>query len=57
MDVIPGTRVNKTIAGQYYVLRPDKKIYTSYSGPICKKNGKYYVPFPPSTQENPPPLK
>ena len=57
MDAIPGTRVNKTKEGKYYVLRPDKRFYTSYTGPICKKDGKYYVPFPPSTPENPPPLK
>ena len=53
MDATPGTRVNKTKEGKYYVLRPDKRFYTSYTGPICKKDGKYYVPFPPSTPENP----
>lgn len=57
MDVIPGTRVYKTKEGTYCVLKPDKRLYTSYTGPICKKDGKYYVPFPPSTPENPPPLK
>lgn len=57
MDAIPGTRVNKTIEGKYYVLRPDKRGYTNYTGPICKKDGKCYVPFPPSTPENPTPPK
>jgi hypothetical protein len=52
MDPIPGTQV--FLNPIRHVLRPDGRGYISYNGPICEKNGKYYVPFPASTPENPP---